>query len=134
MGGQGSEVISFKDSNHNQCHQVGIQIMRVVNLLSLTSITLSLLGATGISAQEGRGDNELESVRKAIRTRTSDSIAAISNPQFVSVEEAESFLNPADGVIGVHLRGIAKAYPIKFLDGREVVNDSLGSDPIAVTW
>ena len=30
--------------------------------------------------------------------------------------------------------GIAKAYPIQLLNGRELVNDTLGDMPITVAW
>jgi hypothetical protein len=69
-----------------------------------------------------------------IRLRSHDRIPAIDEPEFVSAEEGDGYLAPGDQVIGVNVGGEARAYPVEFLNGREVVNDSLGGGPIAVTW
>lgn len=39
-----------------------------------------------------------------------------------------------DQVIGVERGGEARAYPVSVLDWHEVINDTLGGDPIAVTY
>ena len=81
-----------------------------------------------------RVDFELRALMNEIRHRSSDSIAAIDEPRFTGADTAETFLTPGEGVIGVTLGAEARAYPIAFLDGREVVNDQLNGRPIAVTW
>ena len=93
-----------------------------------------VLVAQGSRNGESRLDTELLRVISWVRTRPYDSIPAIDHPQFVVAEEAKVFLRPGDSVIGIARRGHAKAYPVEFLNGREVVNDSLGSGPITVTW
>lgn len=62
-----------------------------------------------------------------------DGIPAILEPRFVSAEEA-AFLRDGDRVLGLTLGQAAKAYPIKILNWHEIVNDSLGTTPIAVTY
>ena len=84
--------------------------------------------------QGGRGGAELERVMRWVRTRKFDSIASIDRPVFVGADSARSFLRPLDPVVGLSGAGVAKAYPVAFLNGREVVNDSLGNGPITVTW
>lgn len=79
------------------------------------------------------GDAELLNLMASLRTRRYDRIPAIDRPLFVAAD-AVTFLRPSDKVIGVVRDGVAKAYPIQFLDGREVVNDSLAGRPITVTW
>ena len=37
-------------------------------------------------------------------------------------------------VIGVTINGESKAYPVSFLNGRELVIDELGGEPILVSW
>ena len=39
-----------------------------------------------------------------------------------------------DLVIGVSIAGDSRAYPIRVLRFREMVNDELGGVPILVTW
>ena len=62
-----------------------------------------------------------------------DGIPALLDPTFVDAAAA-GFLNPQDPVIGVVISGQAKAYPIKILNWHEVVNDTVGDAPIAVTF
>lgn len=63
-----------------------------------------------------------------------DGIPSLSNPEFVSAEQGDRFLLSWDRVLGVEYNGVAKAYPIKILNWHEVVNDSIGDKPIAVSW
>jgi hypothetical protein len=63
-----------------------------------------------------------------------DAIPAIFDPDFVSAEEANAFLNVDDLVIGVSLNGDHRAYGTAFLSSREIVNDTVGGTPLMVTW
>ena len=62
-----------------------------------------------------------------------DGIQAILTPTFVSVREA-AWLAGSDSVVGVAINGEARAYPVPILSDREIVNDTVGGVPIAVTW
>ena len=62
-----------------------------------------------------------------------DSIPAIDQPELVSAEEAD-FMSADEQVIGVVRNGVAHAYSVWHLDRHEIVNDWLGSEPVAVTW
>jgi Protein of unknown function (DUF3179) len=62
-----------------------------------------------------------------------DGIPAIDEPRFVSVEEVD-FLEPKEPVIEVELNGEARAYPIQILVWHEIVNDTVGGVPLAVTF
>ena len=62
-----------------------------------------------------------------------DSIPAIDEPELVSAKEAD-FMSFDEQVIGVVRNGVAHAYSVWHLDRHEIVNDWLGSEPVAVTW
>jgi hypothetical protein len=62
-----------------------------------------------------------------------DGIPALLAPKFVAADEAR-FLKGKDQVIAVRINGDARAYPIKILNHHEVVNDTVGGVPIAVTF
>ncbi|MHC5025127.1 MAG: DUF3179 domain-containing (seleno)protein [Planctomycetota bacterium] len=49
-------------------------------------------------------------------------------------QERGKFLVSADRVIGVVIDGVARAYPLNLLNVHEIVNDTLGGVPIAVTY
>jgi hypothetical protein len=61
-----------------------------------------------------------------------DAIFPIYEPTLGAPEDAP--LDPEELVIGVSLGGEARAYPIRPLRFREMVNDELGGVPILVTW
>jgi hypothetical protein len=61
-------------------------------------------------------------------------IPAIYNPRFVSVKEADRFLRPEEPVLGITDGKMAKAYSAWQLNHHEIVNDSLGDLPLAITW
>ncbi len=63
-----------------------------------------------------------------------DAIPAISDPSFVSAEEADDQYDHDELVLGVEIEGDARAYSIPLLSRHEIVNDVVGGKPIAVTW
>ena len=62
-----------------------------------------------------------------------DGIPAILKPKIVEPGEA-AYLEDSDTVIAVKINGEARAYPVKVLNYHEVVNDTIGGVPIAVTF
>jgi hypothetical protein len=63
-----------------------------------------------------------------------DAIPAIDDPEFYDIIGADLEYHPGELVLGVELNGEARAYPIGLLAQREIVNDSVGGHPIAVTY
>jgi hypothetical protein len=63
-----------------------------------------------------------------------DGIPSIDNPQFVSTEDAESFVAASDLILGVEINGDVRGYPLQILVWHEIVNDVVGETPIAVTY
>lgn len=62
-----------------------------------------------------------------------DGIPAIDDPVFALVS-AITDLVPSEPVISFEISGKAKAYPLRILMWHEIVNDTIGDLPIAVTW
>jgi len=63
-----------------------------------------------------------------------DGIPALDNPQFVSIRNANSWLDDREPVITVEIEGHARAYPLQILIYHEIVNDELNGHPISVTF
>ncbi|NIN68937.1 MAG: DUF3179 domain-containing protein, partial [Anaerolineae bacterium] len=63
-----------------------------------------------------------------------DGIPAIDAPKFISVEEADEWLQPQEPVVLVQVGDDARAYPIQILMWHEIVNDTIGEVPVAVTY
>lgn len=63
-----------------------------------------------------------------------DAIPAIDNPKYVPLAEAERFMRPDEPILGITDGKTAKAYSTWQLNHHEIVNDTLGDLPLAVTW
>ena len=63
-----------------------------------------------------------------------DAIPAILEPEFVGAEEADEELESHSLVLGLSIDGDHRAYSIPTLSAHEIVNDTVGGKPVAVTW
>ena len=63
-----------------------------------------------------------------------DAIPAILEPEIVSAEEANERIAPSEQIIGLSINGEHRAYSIPMLSRHEIVNDTVGGKPVAVTW
>lgn len=61
-----------------------------------------------------------------------DAIPAITNPKFHPAGEAP--YSDDDRVLAIEINGDARAYPIRILNWHEVVDDHVGSVPVAITF
>jgi len=75
----------------------------------------------------------LESYVEVTSIIPKDSIPAIDDPQFVPVSE-KTGLGEREPVIAVEIGQDARAYPIRYLTWHEIVNDTVGGVPVAVTF
>lgn len=62
-----------------------------------------------------------------------DGIPSIDNPQFVSIEDA-TFLKGEDLGLFLTIEGDTRFYPFRILNWHEIVNDTVGNIPVAVTY
>lgn len=74
---------------------------------------------------------ELEDLHQGCPAR--DCIPSIDNPVFVSATDAD-FINDNDIVLAIDYRGDKRAYAARILNYHEIVNDTIGGDPIAITF
>ena len=63
-----------------------------------------------------------------------DEISALDHPAFVPVSEADEWLGDREPVQLVNISGDARAYPQQVLIWHELVNDTVGGEPILVTF
>jgi hypothetical protein len=62
-----------------------------------------------------------------------DGIAAISNPEFIPIDEV-SFLLESDLVIGIQIGDLVRAFPHPILDQHEIVNHTVENTSFALTY
>jgi len=63
-----------------------------------------------------------------------DGIPSIDAPEFISNTEAQEWLADNEPVIALEIDGDARAYPLQILTWHEIVNDTVGDVPVAVTF
>jgi len=63
-----------------------------------------------------------------------DGIPSIDRPRFVSIEEANEYLNDAGLGISVSVDDRHRFYPNQILVWHEIVNDMIGEQPVLVTY
>jgi hypothetical protein len=63
-----------------------------------------------------------------------DGIPSIDDPKFISIQEADKYLEDSELVLGLNINGDVRAYPLQILVWHEIVNDKVGGVPVAVTY
>jgi len=63
-----------------------------------------------------------------------DGIPSIDNPKFVSVEEADEWIEDNELVLALVHKGVKRVYPLQILVWHEIVNDFISGDPILITY
>ncbi len=63
-----------------------------------------------------------------------EAIRALDHPYTVAAGEADGMIAGLDMVIGIELNGEARAYPLGLMSRHEIANDTLGGEPIALTF
>ena len=63
-----------------------------------------------------------------------DGIPSIDKPKFVSVNEANKYINDKELILGININGDKRAYPFQILVWHEIVNDVIGNKPVVITY
>jgi len=63
-----------------------------------------------------------------------DGIPALTNPAIETGKTANRWLKPNDRIMGVVIKGKARAYPIRILNWHEIVNDRIGVNHFVVSY
>lgn len=63
-----------------------------------------------------------------------DGIPSIDSPIFVSVAEADEWIQDNELVLAFIHKGVKRVYPLQIMVWHEIVNDTIAGDPILVTY
>lgn len=63
-----------------------------------------------------------------------DGIPSIDEPQFIPANEADEWLRDREPVVFVQVGDDARAYPIQILMWHEIVNDTVGGEPLMISF
>ena len=100
------------------------------SVLKLRSQQVTIARTLG---QAGNGGDSVVSL-DIITVLGKDGIPSIDNPRFVGPGEADQQMQSFERVLGVSINGDHRAYPLNMLSRHEIVNDTVGGVPVAVTW
>jgi hypothetical protein len=105
-------------------------------IIFLFGISLSSYGQSqklpGWETNTDKAIIELEELKRGGPPK--DGIPAIDNPQFVSTDEARSWIAGKEPVIVVQYEDVVRAYPLQVMIWHEIVNDRINGDPLLVTF
>lgn len=99
-----------------------------ISILSLAWVLHSLAGSFPV-----QGNLTIDG-EPVITVLGKDAIPAIDRPQFMSVQEADGYMQEHEPVLGVRRGEVARAYSLWQLNHHEIVNDQVGDLPLAITW
>jgi hypothetical protein len=98
------------------------------------TLLLAIAGLATACAPPSTPTPRPDYVAELVRTVERDSIEAVVEPAIVVATAAEAAFDPTEPVLAVTVNGESRAYSVAQLGIHEVVNDTLGGKPIAVTW
>jgi len=63
-----------------------------------------------------------------------DCIPSIDNPKFVTLDEADQWIEDNELVLGITYKGVKRVYPLQIMVWHEIVNDIIAGDPLLITY
>jgi hypothetical protein len=63
-----------------------------------------------------------------------DGIPSIDNPKFVTVNEADQWIDDNELVLAIIYKGVKRVYPLQIMTWHEIVNDHIAGDPLLITY
>ena len=63
-----------------------------------------------------------------------DGIPPIYDPKYVTIEDADTWIEDQEPVVALEVAEDARAYPLQILTWHEIANDTVGDVPVAVTF
>jgi len=110
---------------------------RIHSKIFVMLFVTALLASAGALAATKNGFNVDDALVPVSEIRSGgpprDGIPALDMPDVITAAEAD-YLRDEDRVLGINIRGRARAYPIRILNHHEIVNDVVGGEIITVTW
>ncbi len=100
------------------------------SFLKLRSEEVTIASAGGQGGASGDSGVKLD----IITVLGKDGIPSIDNPRFVGPGQADQQMQSNERVLGLSINGDHRAYPLNMLSRHEIVNDTVGGVPVAVTW
>ena len=79
-------------------------------------------------------NNRTVDLNEIITVLSRDRITPVDDPLFALASDAPDYMRPREPVIAVKINGDARAYPLAILMWQEIVNDTVGGEPVTITF
>jgi hypothetical protein len=86
-----------------------------------------------LAQPDGGAGNRTVDGSPIVRLLSKDAIRSVDKPRMIPAESSRR-LQDWERVLGVTDGQESRAYPLRILDAREIVNDRIGGRAIAATW
>jgi hypothetical protein len=63
-----------------------------------------------------------------------DGIPAIDNPIYVTLEEADEWIEDNELVLAIIYKGVKRVYPLQIMVWHEIVNEFIAGDALLITY
>ncbi|MDH5371481.1 MAG: DUF3179 domain-containing protein [Acidimicrobiia bacterium] len=95
----------------------------------LSALDAAPNGLSGIGFPEPLIDTD-----RLLQGQVPDGIPAVDEPRFIDVTSADEWLTDDEAVVVVAINGDVRAYPVQILIWHEIINDTVGDVPVAITY
>ena len=114
----------------------------LLGLILLVGMNLGALAEPDMWRNQGWGETDFSKTSVKFEEilgggPPKDGIPSIDTPSFLSLAETDSAelgLGPLEPVVTLVINGDARAYPLRVLMWHEIVNDTVGGLPVAITF
>ena len=109
-------------------------ICTIVGMLNFGFFFNEGVAAQRFAQSQSRHALEQEYYAHSVQAVPRDAFPVLMNPSMSEAVDGDKFLRPKEWVIGVDLNDEAKAYPITVMGTHELINDTVGGQPVAICW
>lgn len=105
-----------------------------IHFLLIWLLSAQWLGGPALAQHRSRLEIEKEYLANSMQAVPRDAFPVLVNPPVGSVADGDKLFRPNEWVIGVAINGEAKAYPVTVMGVHELINETVGGQPITVCW
>lgn len=107
---------------------------RPLATLAFTFAAALVFASFGHAQSRPKQEIEKEYLAHSQQAVPRDAFPVLLNPAMGTVADGDKLFQADEWVIGVAFNGEAKAYPVTVMGIHELINDSVGGQPITVCW
>ncbi|MBT3642360.1 DUF3179 domain-containing protein [archaeon] len=117
----------------NKKYLIAIGIILLLGLF-IFDMTSKSQESEKLEDKNSQNSNEFDISKIVSGGPPKDGIPSIDDPKFVSMGEADNWIEDNELVLAIIYKGEKRVYPLQILVWHEIVNDFIAGDPIVITY